>query len=88
MGKEQDGASPRRKFREIFNERLDAIEAEANAHGLTMTDICRKSGISRATPDRWRKKPPKTVALLDEMEAILVRLKTKKDKEKQKEAAS
>lgn len=67
----------REKFEKIFRRRIDDIEREARALGITMTEICRQTEISRATPDRWRAKVPKTIALLDQMEAVLEDVRAK-----------
>lgn len=53
---------------EIFRARLNNIEERAKAAGLTLTAICRRSGIARATPDRWRKDCPLSIKLIDRME--------------------
>ncbi|MGE4340238.1 MAG: hypothetical protein AB7E55_30440 [Pigmentiphaga sp.] len=60
-------------FNEVFLERLDNIEKRAHAcePPLTLTHICRNAGIARATPDRWRKKPPKSIELLERMETVV-----------------
>lgn len=60
-------------FGEAFYNRLDALEARGKACGLTLTHICRDSGVARATPDRWRANLPKTVQLIDQMEAVVAK---------------
>jgi transposase-like protein len=62
---------PKKKFSMVFTEALDAIIADGVTVGVTLTSICRQTGISRATPDRWRKTPPKTIRLLDEMQDMI-----------------
>lgn len=66
-------APPRDSFTKEFYARLDNIEARAKACGLTITHICRESGVARATPDRWRAKPPLTVELIDRMESVVAK---------------
>ncbi|CAH1654968.1 hypothetical protein CHELA1G11_10869 [Hyphomicrobiales bacterium] len=61
-------------FTEVFQARLEAIEKRAEANGFTMTDLCRKTGVARATPDRWRERAPQSVAKVDVLEAELDRL--------------
>lgn len=56
-------------FEAEFRDRLAALEAEAAEVGETWSSICRATGISRATPDRWRAATPNTVLLLDIMSA-------------------
>jgi enamine deaminase RidA (YjgF/YER057c/UK114 family) len=60
------------EFEKQFQNRLDNIEARGKAVGLTLTHICRDSGIARATPDRWRKDTPLSIKLMDQMEAIVI----------------
>lgn len=54
-------------FYNQFIAELDDIESRAKRVGSSITDICREAGIARATPDRWRKKAPKSVDLIDKM---------------------
>lgn len=58
-------------FGEVFLERVNKIEEEAKKVGLTFTSICEIGGISRATPDRWRREMPKTIQLVELMEQII-----------------
>ena len=58
-------------FEQVFLERLNAIEADAKRFGTNMTVVCADAGISRATPDRWRRSAPKTVEIVDKMESIV-----------------
>ncbi len=69
---------PREKFSKVFQQRLDDIERDARDHGSSITAICRAAKISRATPDRWRMEVPKTVKVIDEMEAALAKHKKKR----------
>jgi hypothetical protein len=55
-------------FVQDFKDALTQIQADANEVGLNLTSICRDTGISRSTPDRWLRKPPKTVLLIAEMQ--------------------
>lgn len=65
-------------FVDQFNSALDQLADEAKANGLTLTSICRQTGVSRATPDRWRKTTPKTILLLGEMQGIVEDAKKKR----------
>lgn len=58
-------------FEKVFQQELDKLEADAKEVGLTLTSICRDTGVSRATPDRWRKEPPKTVEILTKMQNLV-----------------
>jgi len=69
-------------FGEVFLERIDRIEAEAKKVGLNLTAICREAGISRATPDRWRAKPPKTIEIIELMEKIVKDRRAELDRNK------
>lgn len=60
-------------FEETFRERVMRIEAEARECGLNWTSICQEAGVSRATPDRWKKSTPKTIELVDRMEQIVAK---------------
>lgn len=58
-------------FVNVFHQTIDTLEAEAKSAGLTLTSICRDLGVSRATPDRWRKKVPKTIELMTAMQKLV-----------------
>jgi len=58
-------------FTDTFKRRIADIEARAKAAGLNFTSICKEAGISRATPDRWKKSTPKTIAIVTRMEEIV-----------------
>jgi hypothetical protein len=58
-------------FVNTFHEALDQLEVDAKDVGLTLTSICRDTGVSRATPDRWRKKVPNTVKILSDMQKVV-----------------
>lgn len=58
-------------FEQQFNAALDQLEKDATEVGLTLTSICRTTKVSRATPDRWRKETPKTVAILKAMQKVV-----------------
>jgi len=62
-------------FTDAFLERIRAIETDARAVGLNFTSICKEAGVSRATPDRWRKSTPKTIEIVTKMEEIVSRHK-------------
>lgn len=65
----------KKTFTDQFKERLSNIENEAKTLGINWTVICKEAGLSRATPDRWKKHTPKTVQIVDRMEQILARHK-------------
>lgn len=59
------------KFDEEFQTRVKRVETQGLQVGLNWTTICKQAGVSRATPDRWRKQVPKTVEVLTKMESIV-----------------
>lgn len=60
-------------FTDVFRARVAKIEADAKANGINFTTICKEAGMSRATPDRWKRSTPKTIKLVETMEQILKR---------------
>ena len=73
-------------FSDSFTKRLKELEERAKAAGSNMTQVCKKTGIARATYERWMHRAPQTVAKVDELEAEVARLETEKA-EKAKAAA-
>lgn len=68
MATEKKSPERPQDFTEVFKARIDKIQTDAAAVGLDFTKICRETGVSRSTPDRWRRKIPKTITLVTEME--------------------
>jgi hypothetical protein len=60
-------------FEDVFRSRVAKIEADARAVGLNFTSICKEAGISRATPDRWKRATPNTISIVTRMEEIVAR---------------
>ena len=56
-------------FEAEFNRRLSSIIKRGEAVGMTVTKLCKQTGTARATPDRWRKKAPLSITLVDRLEA-------------------
>jgi hypothetical protein len=65
-------------FPDVFNKRLEAIELRALEVGLNLTVICAELHISRSTPDRWRRKIPRTVKIMDDMEKVVIAAEKRK----------
>jgi hypothetical protein len=65
-------------FAAELQSRLQSIEARAKATGSNLTQICKKTGIARATVERWRYRAPQSVSKVDELEAEVVRLEAEK----------
>ena len=59
-------------FEKDFFAALDQLEVDAKAVGLNLTSICKETGVSRATPGRWRREVPMTVQLLRQMQDVVV----------------
>jgi Homeodomain-like domain len=65
-------------FAAELQRRLQSIEARAKATGSNLTQICKKTGIARATVERWRYRAPQSVTKVDELEAEVARLEAEK----------
>lgn len=74
-------------FESMFQARLEVILRRAASAGLTVSQMCRESGIARATPDRWRARAPLSVRLVDRLEAQVVAAEEKKAQAAQQRAA-
>lgn len=61
-------------FEDVFRQRIDEIKKRAAAAGTSITGLCEVTSMSRSTPDRWVIKAPKTIRLIDELEAALSKI--------------
>lgn len=61
-------------FAEELQNRLSNIEKRAKATGSNITQVCKKTGIARATYERWRERAPQSISKVDELEAEVQRL--------------
>jgi len=68
---------PAATFTDEFQKRIKKIEDDAKSVGLNFTSLCIEAGISRATPDRWKKSTPKTVAIVTKLEGLVAEHKAK-----------
>lgn len=68
MAKEAEAVATDSQFSQVFLTRIDNIERRALQLGTSLTAICKGVGISRATPDRWRRQIPRTIEIVDAME--------------------
>lgn len=66
-------------FSTVFLKRVDDIERRALRAGTSLTAICKGIGISRATPDRWRREVPRTIEIVDEMERWMDNVEKKRE---------
>lgn len=64
------------KFGKVFDAAVEDVIARADEHGLSITELADRAGMSRATISRWRREPPTTITSLerlqDEVEAVEV----------------
>jgi len=60
-----------KNFAAVFNDTLIQLESDAKAAGSNLTEVCRDAGVSRTTPDRWKAKPPATVAIVSRMQGVV-----------------
>lgn len=65
-------------FSDLFSQRVIDLEVRAKSAGSNLTQLCKKTGVARATVERWRFRPPQTVSKLDELEAEVQRLESLK----------
>lgn len=61
-------------FAEEHARRLASLEERAKAVGSNMTQVCKTTGVARATYERWRQRAPLTVKKMDELDAEVRRL--------------
>lgn len=78
MGREPQ--AKKETFGDVFIARLDKIVEDAEAAGINLTIVCALAGISIATPNRWRRKLPRTIELIETMEQIVEEHKKGKKK--------
>ena len=60
-----------------FRSAIADIETRAAALGENWTTLCRRAGISRSTPDRWKSKDPATIRAVTNIQNILSELEAK-----------
>lgn len=58
---------------------LNDLERRALLAGTNLTAISKEIKISRSTPDRWRRHPPKTLQILDQIEARVIAAEEKRE---------
>lgn len=63
--------SMKKNIEQVFQESLDDLQVDAKAAGMNLTTVCKAAGIARATPDRWRQNPPKTIRALAKMQDVV-----------------
>ena len=68
------------KFSEIFQARMADIERRLYQAGSTVTEICANVGVARATPVRWKRRLPKTIQLVDQLEAEVEKIEARQKK--------
>lgn len=68
-------------FTEAFNAEMASLKSRAAAVGLSINELCKRAGLARATPDRWSRRTPNTVALVTKMQAEVAKAEAEKAKE-------
>jgi len=63
-----------KSFEKEFHARLLAVKNKARELGTSLTAVCQEAGVARATPDRCAIRAPKSVQLIDKLEAALDRI--------------
>jgi len=58
-------------FEDDFRRAIEQIKTDAKEAGTSLTAACKEAQVGRATPDRWTKKPPKTIRLISRMQEIV-----------------
>lgn len=82
-GKPMDTSKSDDSFEAEFYRRVETIKQRAKAAGTNITQLCRNAGISRTTPERWEKRVPKSIGIVDLMfQALLEIEEAKKSEEK------
>jgi hypothetical protein len=66
--------SQMKTFANEMQERLRSIDARARAAGSNMTQVCKNTGVARATYERALQRVPQSVSKVDELEAEVTRL--------------
>ena len=61
-------------FSEFFLAEIDRLEGSARMAGETLTSLCRRAGVSRETPERWRRKLPSTIERMERLNAALTNI--------------
>lgn len=70
-------------FESEFYRRVEMIKQRAKLAGTNITQLCKAAGVSRTTPERWEKRVPKSIGILDLMlEALLEAEKAKEEQDK------
>lgn len=68
------GDRPLPAFDDLHQWYLAEMERRARAAGSNITRVCEKTGIARATYERWGHRPPQTIKKTAEMGAEVNRL--------------
>ena len=71
-------------FEAEFYRRVELIKERAKDAGTNITQLCRMAGVSRTTPERWEKRVPKSIGILDLMFQAL--LEVEQDRKAQEKA--
>ena len=61
----------RRAIDAEFADRMRAISSRCRRLGISMSELCRRTDTARATPDRWMRRPPKSIETMAAFEREL-----------------
>lgn len=53
-----------------------SLKSECDAAGIQLGTVCREAGIDRSIMERWKKKDPKTIQVVNALRDALERLKS------------
>lgn len=71
-------------FSKEFYRRVEDLKKRAQAAGTNITALCRESGVSRTTPERWEKRVPKSIEIVDLMYEALVKIEKAHEEERKR----
>jgi hypothetical protein len=67
---------------DAFVHGLQDLERRAKLAGSNMTQVCKNTGVARATFERWLHRAPQTIEKYDELQAEVIRLEQAAEKQK------
>lgn len=65
------GPTRRKVLRDALTHAHSYIARECEQYGISMAELCRRAGVERSHFQRWKGKPPRTIATFDKLLAEL-----------------
>jgi len=65
-------------FADVFDARIESIRQRLEASGASWAELCTLAKVSRAQPVRWSAETPKTIKLVDQLEAALIQIEKRR----------